>query len=463
MATDRPNILFLMSDEHRATVAGFDGNEIIRTPVLDELARTGVVFKNAYTPSPITVPTMQCLAAGQLPLTCGCVGWTDLKPGYLTFARHFSRYAYATVACGRLVHQGPAMMQGWIQRIGDEMQMSPSYIEGKHDDEFAKHLRPFGDYKWSDTKEAKRAGVGRAHTQMADEYTVLGAQNFIEQHFLHPYYDREHPDRPLLLRIGLVQPHYPYTTSHEKFCYYLNRVEPYLDQEVSTHPFLSQRQVRPDIDASVRELRRATAAYYGMVETIDEHYGTVLDALRAAGQDLDDWIIIYTSDHGEMLGEHGIWEKQKFYEGSARVPLIIRWPQRFGGGRVVTQNVSLCDLFATLCELADLPIPPGLDSRSLVPLLDGKTDGWNNEAVSQFGGHNLMIKRDHLKYQYYGNDMPEALFDLERDPAETVDLIGDPAYADAVASFRSRRGELGHGANAEANYIDAGYGANVAS
>ena len=149
-------------------------------------------------------------------------------------------------------------------------------------------------------------------------------------------------------------------------------MDPYLDQEVSDHPFLSQHQVRPGEDASERELRRATAAYYGMVETIDDYYGQVLDRLRQVGQDLDDWIIIYTSDHGEMLGQHGIWEKQKFYEARARVPLIIRWPKGFGDGRDIDENVNLCDLFATLCDLCGISTPPGLDSRSLAPLLQGR-------------------------------------------------------------------------------------------
>lgn len=454
----RPNILFLMSDEHRADVTGYEGNPVVRTPVLDELARTGVVFRNAYTPSPITVPTMQCLMAGQLPKTCKCEGWIDLAPGYMTFARLFSQYAYATVACGRLMHLGPDQMQGWTHRIGSDAQIAPQYIADRKEEEFARYLRPFSDYKWSDAKEIKRAGVGRARNVVTDEYTIQGALNFIQDYFLDPYYDREQPNRPLLLRVGLLQPHYPYSASEEKFTYYLNRVEPFLEEEVFPHPFLSQRQVRPGVDASEREIRRATAAYYAMVETIDEHFGRVLEALQHAGQNLDDWIIIYTSDHGEMLGQHGIWEKQKFFEASVRVPLIIRWPKRFPGGRVVYENVNLCDLFATLCDLAGLPIPPGLDSRSLVPLLEGDNADWDNETVSQFGTTNVMIKWDHLKYQYYGPDMPEVLFDLERDPGETANFIDDPEYADTVAAFRRRLAELGHGPDADPNYVNAGYG-----
>jgi choline-sulfatase len=454
----RPNILFLMSDEHRADLAGYAGNPVVRTLVLDELARTGVAFNHAYTPSPITVPTMQCLMAGQLPKTCGCEGWIALQPNYMTFAHLFSQYAYATVACGRMMMQGTDQMQGWARRIGDDFQMRDNYIADRVEAEFARYLRPFSDYKWSDAKEIKRAGIGRAHNLITDEYTTLGACNFIERYFVDPYYDREQPNRPLLLRVGFLQPHYPYLAQAGKFKYYLPRVQPFRDQVPFDHPFLGQHQVRPGIDASEREIQRAVAAYYAMVETIDELYGQVLTKLDEVGQDLDDWIVVYCSDHGEMLGEHGIWEKQKFFEGSVRVPLIVRWPRQFQGGRVVDRNVNLCDLFATLCDLAGIPAPPGLDSRSLAPLLRGDTDSWDNETISQFNETNVMIKRDHLKYQYYGPGMPEVLFDLERDHRETVNLIANATYADQVASFRARLATMGHGPNADPNYVDAGYG-----
>lgn len=452
MATP-PNILFLMSDEHRADVTGYEGNPVIRTPVLDELARTGVVFRNAYTPSPICIPGRQAMMSGQLPTTCNCLRFgEDLAPDHMTFARRFAQYAYETVACGKLHHMGTDQMQGWTQRIGDDMRVGPQFVEDRNDDTFGQHYVRGTEFKWSDTKEVLRAGIGRGPAIAKDEYTLAGALNFIEEYFANPYYDRVKAPQPLLLKVSFLQPHYPYFTSGEKFTYYLNRVEPYLDQPVAEHPFLSQRQVRPGVDAPARELRRATAAYYGMIETIDDYYGQILRALEQVGQNLDDWIIIYTSDHGEMLGEHGIWEKQKFYEASVRVPLIIRLPKAFGSypdeekeekrdeGTVVQENVNLCDLFATLCDLCKIPTPPGLDSRSLVPLLRGETTRWDNESISQFthrGGTNVMIKRDHLKYQYYP-DMPDILFDLARDPDEMDNVIDDDEYAEAITQFRQR-------------------------
>ena len=454
---DRPNILFLMTDEHRADITGYEGNEVIRTPLLDELAHTGVVFSNAYTPSPICVPMRQCMTAGQLPRTCGCESYgEDLPPFYMTFPRRLSQYAYNTTVAGKLHHMGVDQMQGWTHRLGShDICVDPRYIEGRVEEEFERYKNPA--QKWSDAKEVLRAGPGKHRHGLHDRYATRGALDYVREYFCDPWYDRPRNHQPLLLKLSLMQPHYPYMCDEDKFNYYLNRVEPYLDEQVFDHPFLSKRDVKVGEDVTERDMRRATAAYYGLIESCDEMFFQTVEALEEVGQDLDDWIIVYTSDHGEMLGQHGIWEKQKFFEASVRVPLIIRWPKGFAGGRVVDQNVNLCDLFATLCDLTDIPAPDGLDSRSLAPLLRGEIGDWNNETVSQFTGRNLMIKRDDLKYQYYGEDMPEVLFDLKADPGETRNFIDAPEYADDVRAFRSRRAELGHGPDADPNYVNAGY------
>lgn len=448
-----------MSDEHRADVVGYEGNTVVRTPVLDELARTGMVFRNAYTPSPACIPARQCMMSGQLPKTCGCEGWVDLKPGYLTFSRLFSRYAYRTACFGKLHHVGPDQMQGWTNRWAGDLTVIPKHIDGKMDNEFRKYNRFIGGKKWSDAKEIKRAGIGDSHLMKWDREWTGSTLRFIEEYFNNATYDREQIN-PLMLKVSLVEPHYPYLTDAEKFGYYLNRVEPYIDENLPSHPYLSQHNVELLVDVLPRDIRRATAAYYGMVETIDTHYGRVLEMLEYVGQDLDDWIIIYTTDHGEMLGQHETWEKRKFYEASARVPLIIRWPRRFKGGQVIEENVNLCDLYATLCDLSGIPCPDGLDSRSLVPLMEGDSSAWKNETISQFHDDLVMIKQDHLKYQYYGSKMPEVLFDLKHDPKEEQDFANDPDYAAHMSRFRARLAELGHGPDADVNYKNAGYNRN---
>lgn len=466
-----PNILILMTDEHRFDVAGYAGDPVVRTPNLDSIAARGVQFTNAYTPSPVCVPGRQCIMAGQYPTSCGVTGWDDLEPGYLTLPRHFSRHAYYTAACGKLHHEGTDQMQGWIHRIGDEMKMSPRYIEQKNDAYFKRYSRPFGDFKWTDRQEIQRAGAGDAFHVKMDAYTVQGAENFIDNYFLSPFYDREKGrHQPLMLKVSLLQPHYPYFCDEELFKYYLNRVDPFMNEDVFDHPFLAERAIIPGHDVAPRDLRRATAAYYGMVETADRHFGRVLQALERVGENLDEWIIVYLSDHGEMLGEHGVWEKQKFFESSVRVPFLISWPDKWASGTTIDRNVNLTDLFATLCDAVGLQIPEGLDSQSLVPLIEATDPDnvpWNNEVISMFskarqpllpeereawmqkaimseGGMNLMIKQDDLKYQFYGSDIPEVLFDLAGDPGETQNLADDQNYATALAQFRARGRELGY-------------------
>lgn len=456
-----PNILFLMSDEHRADVAGWAGDTVVRTPVLDEIARTGVVFANAYTPSPICVPGRQCLMTGQLPRTCGCLVYgDDLPPFSQTWARHFARHAYRTVCAGKLHHTGPDQMQGWTQRVGGDTTVEDTFVADRDEEAFLRHGvggRGPG-WKWSDAAEIQRARAGHTRNQIFDAYAVQGTIDFVRDYFVDLTYDRATPNRPLLLKVSLLQPHYPYVTDEAKLRHYFNRVRPFVHEPVFEHPFLGQRALRAPGDVSERDVRRATAAYYGMIETIDAHFGAVLGALRDVGQDPDEWIIVYTSDHGEMLGEHGVWEKQKFFEASVRVPLVIRWPAGgLAGGRTVSENVNLCDLFATFCELAGLPLPPDLDSRSLAPLLRGDAAPWDNETISHFGRTNLMIKRGRLKYQYYGEAMPEVLFDLEQDPGETRNHADDPSHQGALAAFRARRSALGYGPNADPHYRNAGY------
>jgi len=272
-------------------------------------------------------------------------------------------------------------------------------------------------------------------------------------------YDRQDPERPSLLYCGLTDPHYPYICDPERFRHYLPRMKPFEVEEPFEHPFLGLTPWPPEplqagVHIAERDVMRARAAYYGKVECMDQRFGEVLQSLREAGEDLDEWIIVYLSDHGDQLGEHGVWEKQKFFEGSARVPFIIRAPRLLPQGLHISENVSLCDLFATLCDLCDLDTPEDLDSRSLVPLMKGEDPDWPDEACSFFlqqGFQNVMIKQGSLKYQWYEHDekgvMPEVLFDLEADPLEKRNRIQDASYAESLTTFRQRLTQLGYGPN----------------
>ncbi|MCC5807857.1 MAG: sulfatase-like hydrolase/transferase [Opitutales bacterium] len=434
-----PNILFLMDDQHRFDVAGFMGNPVVRTPTLDRLAADAVVFDNAYTPSPICVPGRQCIMSGQLPTTNGCRRYgDDLPPFYATFARQLSLAGYQTVCAGKLHHQGPDQMQGWTQRIGMDQHIEPEYLGEAAAARHHAHNRG-KTISWDLRKELTMAGAGTNPFKVNDDYSVQGTLNFIRERFCGTWYDRvDH--RPLLLKVSLQCPHYPFICTEEKFSYYINRVTPYPKREgIIDHPFAKDWTHSPAV--SPREVRRALAAYYGMVEEVDGAFGTILAALAHAGQDLDDWIIVYTTDHGEMLGEFDTWWKLKFYEGSVRVPLFIRAPKRFGARRVA-QNVSLCDLYATLCELGQAEIPDDRDSRSLRPLMDGNASAWPDTAVSVYMDH-LMLKDGPWKYGHLAPDT-EFLFNLTDDPHEEHNLAHEVVHRKRMEDFRVRRKELIH-------------------
>ncbi|MCC5848842.1 MAG: sulfatase-like hydrolase/transferase [Verrucomicrobia bacterium] len=446
-----PNILILMSDEHRADVAGFAGDPVVRTPTLDWLAQDGVAFENAYTPSPICVPSRQCTLAGQYPHTCGCEGWTGLKPGHMTYASRLGQFGYRTAAFGKLHMIGPDQSGGFQSRpVGDvNFGQTQPVIEPWRDTlaEDPRHVP--GMNKWSDRKEIERADPGPDNPH--DVHSVEGAIDWIRETFVGDRYDRQNADRPQLIHVGLHDPHYPYQCDPELFRYYLPRMKRYEIEVPFDHPFLGLSPWPPEplhagVHIAERDVMRARAAYYGKVETMDRNFGGILQTLRDAGQDLDEWIIVYLSDHGDQLGEHGVWEKQKFFEGSVRVPLIIRAPQHLPVGKTVPQNVNLVDLFATLCDLAKVQTPEGLDSRSLVPLARGEATNWPDDSHSYFlqqGFRNGMIKQGSLKYHWYHHEtrgeMPEVLFDLETDPLETQNLIDDPRYTEKVEAFRKQR------------------------
>lgn len=447
----KPNILILMSDEHRFDVSGFAGNKVVRTPFLDRLAEEAVVFENAYTPSPVCIPARQCIAVGQFPRTCKVEHFgEDLPPNAQTFAKVFAQNGYRTAAAGKLHHLGIDQMQGWLYRIAGDCEVAlKHYISA--DEDSAKKSESTKSMltkriKWDDRKEILRAGPGDSSYARRDKLAIEGVKNFIFEHFVDSYYDRAVPDMPLMLYVGLLNPHYPYIAEEKLFNYYLNRVELYQNTTPFKHPFLGKCSnygpLIPNENIPVRDVKRAMAAYYANIETIDRQFEEVAKTLEDAGQDLDEWIIIYTTDHGEMLGEHGIWEKQRFFEGSVKVPLIIRYPRKYNR-KVVTKNVNLADLFATLCELTEMSIPEGLDSRSLVELLEGNEEYWVDETVSQWGGRNLMIKWGSIKYQLYTEDDSEVIFDLEVDRKENTNLINEVQYAELLNKFRERAKVLG--------------------
>ena len=451
MPTQKPHILFLINDEHRPDILPIEGDTAIRTPTLSRLMAEGTYFRNAYTPSPICVPARQSLLSGLYPRNCGSLNFGDPMPTAVrTIPGHLGNYGYYTCCAGKMHFVGTDVMHGWRERIGRDIIGTNGYPYPAVKDAHAAQLEPepgTGMKRNKVIQEVRDAQPGIGHWMLHDQYNVDGALLFLEEYFVNASYDRPKPN-PLCLAVSLIAPHYPYQCPLDLFNYYMQRVEPIVEEPNAQFECDNFFRVRVGEDVTYRQAHRATAAYYGMIEWMDAQFSRVIEKLEHLNL-LDDFIIVFLSDHGEMLGTKGVWEKQSFFEASARVPLSIWAPKHFGTTpKVVQQNVSLVDLFPTLCELAEIPAPEELDGHSLVPLIEGDATGWHDTVYSELwraqNGPSVMVKRGDLKYFRFdnGKGWPEQLFDLAADPAERHNLIDAPAYAEALSELRGKADAL---------------------
>ncbi len=410
-----------MADEFRHDAAGFAGKNFAATPCLDALAEGAANFTNAYSPSPLCVPARQCLATGLYPGHAGCLHFgDDLEPGAATFARHFSEHGYYTVCCGKLHHRGQDQMQGWLHRIGAEQAV-------RWPAAYADRVQ-IGRKKWRGAKEILEAGAGVSPLGLADDLSTRGACDFLRMHFGGQ--NDLPPDVPVFLMVSLQQPHFPLLAPRELLEKYVPGVSVFEDVGLSGHPVLDEGRLGPADGLSTTDFQRATAAYAAMVEQTDTRFAQVLSTLREVGQNPDEWLVVFCADHGDMLGEHGLWGKRKFYEGSVRVPLFVRAPGV--AASTIPRNVNLVDMFPTLCQLTGLPIPKGLDGRDLLESQSGDT------TFSQLGTDQWMIKRGPWKLLLLpeGGDV---LFHLGDDPQEKINRIADPELQGLVQELRAAK------------------------
>lgn len=285
-------------------------------------------------------------------------------------------------------------------------------------------------------------GPGTTPEIEADDLAVERAIDFLR--------DRDRADAPFALCVGLIAPHYPFVVPEPWFSRYF--------PEHADLPDLppGHLQALPPAARRLRrafgfhghaddQVRRARAAYYGLVSYADDKLGALLDVLDRTGLAANT-IVIHTSDHGELLGEHGLWRKMSFYEQSARVPLQIRWPGRGVAGERIAACASLVDVTATLVDAAGAARPGlGLDGRSLAGLIDGSAEAvgaWPDEAFAEQTSHGTdrpraMLRRGPWKLCMSGGGDPEVeLYDLRQDPGEFRNRAGDPAAGEIEAELR---------------------------
>ncbi len=437
----QPNILIIMADQLTPFVLGCYGNRTVHSPNIDRLASQGVRFDAAYCNSPLCTPGRYAFMTGQYVSSCGGYDNAAYLPTVTpTFAHYLRRVGYKTILSGKMHFVGPDQLHGFERRLTTDIY--PADFGWVPDWRLSSDERI--DLWYHNMSSVKQAGVAAITNQLAYDDEV-GTQT------MRCIYDcaRRTDERPFCLVASFIHPHDPYATRQQYWDLYehddiaLPAVARPDDKILDPHSRRLQKAIGLDaVDIDENDIRNARRAYYGNVSYVDEWVGLLHAALEETGQ-ADDTIIVLLADHGDMLGEHGLWYKMSFYEWSVRIPLIIHAPRYFAGGER-SKPVSQVDVLPTLLDIAsDQPFEPvqAVDGVSLWPLCQGD-DAGPNHAISEYlaEGTNaplLMIRKDGYKYTCCPTD-PEQLFDLTRDTKELDNIANHSEHADTIDAFRKQ-------------------------
>ncbi len=443
----RPNLLYIHSDQHAAAVTGCYGDSLVRTPNLDQLAKRGVLLENVYCPSPICVPSRMSMLSGRYPYENQV--WTNshmLDSGIPTFAHAMGAGGYHPTLVGRMHSVGPDQFHGYAERlVGDH---GPNQLGGVGVD----HGELSGTAGPGRTS-LRLSGHGQSAYQVHDEDVTAATIDYLNR--LGVKKRAGQPAEPFSLSVGFMLPHQPFVARFEDYRYYYENVTPPKYPEPfgeHLHPHIKLWRKACEVEeVSEEEIRRARAAYWALVYRMDVMIGQVLTSLRE--NDLEEnTLIVYMSDHGEQVGEHGLWWKQTFYEDSVKVPVILAWPGHLSENIHCDKVASSLDINATMIDALGCPVLPNSRGRSLLPLLtDPENTEWNNVAFSEFcqdaagaggpfpeeGIFQRMIRSDDWKLNYY-HGQPCQLFNLETDPHELNNLATDPTYSKTVEKLKAK-------------------------
>lgn len=436
-APAKPNLLVIMSDEHTASITGCYGNRIVRTPHLDALAAKGVTFDACYTTSPLCVPARLSFTSGKYVSRNGAWSNNSWLPSddVASLPRLLNAAGYETVLCGKM-HYDATRRYGFSKDLGLQ---NRSRKTGKCGRLPADDLAPrpglserFKDFRIGKEQEN---GVMRGDLAVTREASAYLRARTAE-------------DQPFFLFAGYVAPHFPLIVPEEYWQRYRDRIPMpvippgHLAQLPANYQHLRvgfhNESVPPETVKLGREL------YYGFVEWMDNQIGQLLGALAESAVAANT-VVVYTTDHGENLGEHGLWWKNCMYEHAARIPLIISFPPRWPGGQRRTLACSTVDLVQTLAELAGGTAPEDWDGDSLVAWLDDPQAPWKDFAISQYYAHNIasgyvMLRQGPWKYVYHSPPDPQhpaeaELYDLRSDPGEFHNLAKDPAQTERTQAM----------------------------
>ncbi len=430
----KPNILILMVDQLNGTFFPDGPAEWLHLPNLRRLADQSARFANTYTGSPLCSPGRASFMSGQLPSRTGVYdNAAEFASAIPTYAHHLRRAGYQTCLSGKMHFVGPDQLHGFEERLTTDI-YPPDF--GWTPD----YRKPGERIDWWYHNMGSVTGAGIAEISNQMEY-----DDEVAYHATRKLYDlaRGHDDRPWCLTVSFTHPHDPYVTRRKYWDLYEDCA--HLQPEVPTMPYEdhdphSQRIFDANdwrsFDITADHIARARRAYFANLSYLDDKIGDILQVIEDTRQET---IIIFTSDHGDMLGERGLWFKMSFFEGSARVPLMISAPGLAPG--CITTPVSTIDICPTLCELAGADmdeVMPWTDGQSVAGLARGDTR--QAPVAMEYAAEGsyaplVALRQDSWKYTRCALD-PEQLFDLEADPHELTNLAPDPAHADTLARFR---------------------------
>jgi choline-sulfatase len=427
----RPHLLLLMSDQHHPGMLGCTGDAHVATPWLDSIASAGVVLENCYCSHPLCVPSRMSFLTSRHSHQLQCWGNDDsLGSNTATLAHSLGIAGYRTVLCGRMHFVGGDQCHGFGERLlGD---VSSGHL-GHNRAEY--RFRGF----FGERESLDCPGPGPAHDLVYDQAVAAEACRLIRDH------DESGDPRPLCLVVGFYSPHDPYRVYQRYYERYAAVDDPPADPlGEALHPlFRARREHSRYAAVSPENVRRARAAYRGKVTFLDDQIGMILESFRASRM-ADDSLTVYLSDHGEMLGEHGLWAKNTFHEAAVRTPCLLAGPRLLPAGRRFPSPMSLLDVVPTLLDAAGADPLPGQQGQSLWSALTGVDDAaWPEQVLAEViapgGAPGRMIRCGPWKLSCFpGQTLECQLFNLECDPGELCDGAADPANAALVQELRDR-------------------------
>ena len=433
------NILIVMADQLTPFMVGCYGNDAVKTPNLDKLAKNGIRFDAAYCNSPLCTPARYTFMTGQYISRIG--GWDNaayLPSTVPTFAHYLRLMGYRTGLAGKMHFVGPDQLHGFEERYTTDVYPADfGWVpEWRAPDDRI-------DLWYHNMSSVVQAGPAAITNQLAYDDEVGAAS-------IRAIYDavRAEDDRPFCIVSSFIHPHDPYAARKSYWDMYdgvdipMPRVPRPAREDNDPHSLRLEKVIARDaVDIDDEDVARARRAYMANVTYVDDWLGRLQQTLEECGI-ADETAIVFVSDHGDMLGERGLWYKMSFFEWSCRVPLIVSVPGMENAGTVESRPVSQVDVTPTLLEIAAAatgrPVPElvdPLDGTSLLSL--GDRDETRVEYTAEGTGQPmLMLRKGSWKYTCCPND-PEQLFDLASDPDEMHNLAGDAAQADRMADFRA--------------------------